>query len=892
MSKINAIAIDDIHKITSGQVIIDLVTAVKELIDNSIDANARHIEVSFKNYGVESIECSDDGDGIKPENYETLALKHHTSKISNFEDVSTVKTLGFRGEALASMCAIANISVVTTSNPPRADRLEYDFNGILKSKTTTTRNKGTNVQVAQLFKNLPVRRKEFTKNCKREFTKCIALIQSYALIQGNITFTVWHTTPNGKKSRILSTGKEPEMFKKILNIYGTSSMRGLSEVNLCLDLNPFKKLMERKHVENHLFEGLDYKIVATGYISKCSFGCGRSSKDRQLVFVNARPVEYPVLLQSCNEVYKSFNNVQYPSIFINFQVPPELVDINITPDKRTVVLHNEKCVVDVFKDGLTEYYEKQELELPKSALSQPEPKLLKKRKIDGAKAESSFTSSQICQGSRGELRDENFELEELSKKDEKSKCLFGYNEDSDHEGDTITPQIALQFDNITRTPPNSETTIERKSSGENQVNRTELFIHESEGSHKVLHDIKNGIATPRKALTEYAHLSSPNASQNNAPILDNSQSVEVEIDGKKEDLQAKLSQDERLIFLREDSSHRSCCSHTSSCSGTCSPHATTNEDDEAFTYEDTDDSYAVLESAQLNVRTPAKPNQIVSRGVYRSLSDTEVQQANEIDFPSISLHVDTSIKRGAETLTAIKNKQPPKQEHFIKKNDNFENFEESEKFLTITVTKDDFIKMQVVGQFNLGFIIVTRKIGDKYDMFIVDQHASDEKYNFEVLQKITVFKSQRLIAPLPVDLNVIDEMLVIDNQPLFEKNGFKVIIDENEMPGSKIKLYSLPVSKRTLFDVDDFYELIHLIRESGGLNLESLRPSKIRSMFAMRACRSSIMIGKPLAKKTMTKVVRNLSELDKPWNCPHGRPTMRHLLELRDWGTFNDDYVI
>ena len=74
--------------------------------------------------------------------------------------------------------------------------------------------------------------------------------------------------------------------------------------------------------------------------------------------------------------------------------------------------------------------------------------------------------------------------------------------------------------------------------------------------------------------------------------------------------------------------------------------------------------------------------------------------------------------------------------------------------------------------------------------------------------------------------------------------------------------------------------------------MSAIRCSKVRSMFAMRACRSSIMIGKPLSHRTMKKVVSNLGELDKPWNCPHGRPTLRHLMELKDWDSFYDDYMI
>lgn len=106
--------------------------------------------------------------------------------------------------------------------------------------------------------------------------------------------------------------------------------------------------------------------------------------------------------------------------------------------------------------------------------------------------------------------------------------------------------------------------------------------------------------------------------------------------------------------------------------------------------------------------------------------------------------------------------------------------------------------MEVVGQFNLGFIIVTRKVDNKYDLFIVDQHASDEKYNFETLQAVTVFKSQKLIIPQPVELSVIDELVVLDNLPVFEKNGFKLKIDEEEEFGSRVKLLSLPTSKQTL----------------------------------------------------------------------------------------------
>ncbi|GME82209.1 unnamed protein product [Ambrosiozyma monospora] len=228
--------------------------------------------------------------------------------------------------------------------------------------------------------------------------------------------------------------------------------------------------------------------------------------------------------------------------------------------------------------------------------------------------------------------------------------------------------------------------------------------------------------------------------------------------------------------------------------------------------------------------------------------------------------------------------------------DDITDMEEAEKYLTLTVSKSDFLKMEVIGQFNLGFIIVSKKGDDgKISLFIVDQHASDEKFNFERYQRETVFENQPLVQISPLQLSVIDELTVMSNLDVFKKNGFKMKIDEDAEPGARVRLMSLPYSRNTVFDIGDFNELIHLIKENDGegnttTSTRVLRPKKVRAMFAMRACRSSIMIGRTLTYKTMTRVVRNLSTLDKPWNCPHGRPTMRHLTDMNDWEPFMDDY--
>ena len=197
----------------------------------------------------------------------------------------------------------------------------------------------------------------------------------------------------------------------------------------------------------------------------------------------------------------------------------------------------------------------------------------------------------------------------------------------------------------------------------------------------------------------------------------------------------------------------------------------------------------------------------------------------------------------------------------------------AEEELKRHVTKDMFGKMEIIGQFNQGFII--SKLKD--DLFIIDQHASDEKYNFEEQRKNTVLKSQRLISPQALELTAVNESILIEDIDVFKKNGFDFVIDENAPVSQRVKLVSLPVSRNWSFGKPDIDELIFMLSDSPGV---SFRPSNVRKMFASRACRMSIMVGTALTKAQMRRVVGHMGEMEHPWNCPHGRPTMRHVVNL------------
>lgn len=194
--------------------------------------------------------------------------------------------------------------------------------------------------------------------------------------------------------------------------------------------------------------------------------------------------------------------------------------------------------------------------------------------------------------------------------------------------------------------------------------------------------------------------------------------------------------------------------------------------------------------------------------------------------------------------------------------------------------------MKVIGQFNLGFII--GKLDQ--DLFIVDQHAADEKYNYERLSQSTIFNQQPLLRPLRLDLSPEEEIVASMHMNTIRKNGFALEEDLHAPPGHRFKLKAIPFSKNITFGIADVKELISILADSQGECLmtssykmdtsESVCPPRVRAMLASRACRSSVMIGDPLGRNEMQKILENLADLKSPWNCPHGRPTMRHLVDL------------
>ena len=197
--------------------------------------------------------------------------------------------------------------------------------------------------------------------------------------------------------------------------------------------------------------------------------------------------------------------------------------------------------------------------------------------------------------------------------------------------------------------------------------------------------------------------------------------------------------------------------------------------------------------------------------------------------------------------------------------------------LSRVLTKDKFRSMHVVGQFNLGFIVAA----SGSDLFILDQHACDEKVRYEKYCAGLELQQQPLIIPAPLDMTAGEELVVLEHMEVFRANGFKFAVDEDAVPGRRVRLSAIPFSKRRQFGVEDVKELASMLAADPYMARRGdVRLPKIKYMLASRACRTAIMIGDPLKRDAMRRVVHGMAVLDQPWNCPHGRPTLRHLVDM------------
>ncbi|XP_068895726.1 mismatch repair endonuclease PMS2 isoform X2 [Tenebrio molitor] len=829
---IQPISRDTVHRICSGQVVLSLAIAVKELVENAVDAGATIIDVRLKEYGSEFIEVSDNGKGVLKENFQALTLKHYTSKIKQFDDLETLSTLGFRGEALSSLCALSDLTILTKhSTSEHATKITYDRNGKIINETLYAREQGTTVILENLFSTLPVRRKEFMKNLKREFNKMCHLLYAYCLVSKGVKFSCTNTTNKGSRNTVVSTDGLSSVRENIINVFGAKQISSLIEVD---SVRPEEPILSEYGIQ--LVEGEPLPFSFDLFVSSVMHGSGRSTNDRQFFYVNSRPCDPTKVSKLVNEIYKQYNNSQYPFIYLNILSRSCLVDVNVTPDKRQVFLEKEKVLLATLKASLVEAFKAFPSTFKIQNLTQNSTMkdFFESQEISPRGLKRSVTDGGIKKGSI------------LNRFKKRSK--------TENDKDLLTsPAVSFMFDEDVKESDLNKSSDEKLDTfievAKRVVERDSLqckklkLLVESKDEPEPVEEIKIVCKDKEPELVEEIKIVCKDKERKE--ILDDLKTSSATPAKIEENKNSKLTSEKSVseIHVRNELNTENSSS---------------------------DEEISRSTSAESDVREGKKLKEIVI--------DDDVELSIDLTVRDPRPHKSVTLNVSLEDIQgSLKKRKKPIEATDIKvrfrSQINPESNKSAEQELQKQISKEDFAKMTIIGQFNLGFIVTKLQ----NDLFIIDQHATDEKYNFEQLQANTVMENQILVNPKPLQLTAGNESLLIENEDIFKKNGFSFKINESAPCTKKISLTAIPLSKNIVFGKDDIDEMLFMLQDS---NHTMCRPSRIRAMFASRACRKSVMIGKSLTKTDMRRLVDHMGEIEQPWNCPHGRPTMRHLINL------------
>ena len=310
MGKIVQLSKNVINQIAAGEVIERPYSVVKELVENSIDAGATRISVEISNE-CRDIRVADNGSGIEPDDILPAFSKHATSKLKSGEDLYDIRTMGFRGEALASIISISKLTCTTrTKDYDYGTKVECQNSEVKQTKTGCA--VGTIMEIRDLFYNIPARLK-FLKSSKTEFGYISEFMQAAAAIRPNISFELKF---NGKTT--FRTSACDNQLLNIKEIFTYDTVSNLKEVSNTDKLSGLK---------------------ISGYISTPDYT--RASKKDYYLYVNGRIVKCPVFQKAIDTVYKNLTGgSKYPFIILNLEIPPEDVDVNVHPAKREVRYKN------------------------------------------------------------------------------------------------------------------------------------------------------------------------------------------------------------------------------------------------------------------------------------------------------------------------------------------------------------------------------------------------------------------------------------------------------------------------------------------------------------------------------------------------------------------------
>jgi DNA mismatch repair protein MutL len=328
------------NQIAAGEVVERPASIVKELVENAIDAQATRIQIQLEEGGISTIRVSDNGEGMDKEDAQLAFLRHATSKIERKRDLFSIRTLGFRGEALPSIAAVAKVTLTTVHNPAKlAVKIEVN-GGELQTYEDTARAQGTDVVVRELFYNTPARLK-YLKSVSTEVSHVADVVGRLALAHPHISFSLRH-----QERELFHTAGDGKVMHVLHALYGKQVVA---------------------HMVSLAAEDADFRVAS--FVTKPEIT--RSSRSYLTLIVNGRFVRSVPLAQSVLKAYGTLlPNGRYPLGVVQVEMDPKIIDVNVHPAKLEVRMSKEKECCQLIKETIQQALQKQSL-VPQVARTPP-----------------------------------------------------------------------------------------------------------------------------------------------------------------------------------------------------------------------------------------------------------------------------------------------------------------------------------------------------------------------------------------------------------------------------------------------------------------------------------------------------------------------------------------
>ncbi len=813
----NIVLLDDltINKIAAGEVIERPASVIKEMVENSIDAGANNVTVEIKNGGISYIKVTDNGKGIAQDDLEIAFERHATSKIRKAEDLDVVTSMGFRGEALASIAAIANVEMISkTAEQDTGYKIIVEAGNILDKQEVGCQT-GTSITVRNLFFNTPVRYK-FLKKDYTESGYVEDVITRIALVHPEIAIRLINT---GKT--VIQTNGNGDIKSVVYSIYGKDVATSILPVEYQYD---------------------DIKI--SGVIGKPEIA--RSNRSNQLFFVNKRYIKDKTVSAATEQAFKGLIPIgKFGFVILDMEMNPAKVDVNVHPAKLEVRFEEENKVFQAIYHAIKDTLLKNEL-VANTEKEEKEIKAETKGLFDFRKNETQKIENYTNEESKIKTNtnhSNNFMENKSVNSNNANQIKTGFNFGQGGPVNTasVLEQLKKLQQDIQKEIDEDPSLKLNQNYVEMQNRQKELEKNNNSDNQKELEKIEE----TKKEFNEMTEKIEETEVTEKTEITKDIETPEVAKDAettKATETIDKEQLDEKINITNDE---------------------TINENQVNLNEQNINDNQESKDIETEEIEKTEKQQQLEQiQEQIEKLENVQYDEIPEEDFSTMYeklfgrkpiLDGDTNINN----LDTKIEKEEKKNDAVDLLNDNVSVFENTEEF------QKPVYKFIGIA-FNTYIIIEMDK-----EMYIIDQHAAHERIMYEKVKENYYHDgskdSQMLLLPDIITLTHKEMEIAKDNMEMFEKAGFCL----EEFGENTIKLTGVPTICIDLDNKELFLETLDEINTVA----RTAKQEKEEKFIATVACKAAVKANMVLTKEEVESLMDQLLKLPNPFTCPHGRPT-------------------